>query len=130
MITTTKSYTTTTTTILWPLQRTTYFSWHPQLRAGGFCWCKVLLPARPHADGNKHILIREKMLGFSSMVLPAPSPYHKVNHTQQQLFNSPLYRTRRMLWIVVDGRSSKRLDDDQDGEWVFLLTRVVLDKGS
>jgi len=26
--------------------------------------------------------------------------------------------TRRMLWIVVDGRSWWRLDDDQDGWWV------------
>jgi len=26
--------------------------------------------------------------------------------------------TRRMLWIVVDGRSWRRLDDDKDGKWV------------
>ena len=26
--------------------------------------------------------------------------------------------TRRMLWIMVDGRSWWRLDDDQDGGWV------------
>ena len=36
-------YTTTTiTTILWPLYRSTYISRHLQLGTGGFCWCKVL----------------------------------------------------------------------------------------
>jgi len=66
---------TTTIAILRPLYRTTCISWHPQLRTGGFCWSKVLLP---HAldDGNKHIHIREKTLEFSSVVLPVLSPYH------------------------------------------------------
>jgi len=35
---------------------------------GGFCRCKVLLPACP-ADGNQCIRIREKMPEFSSAVL-------------------------------------------------------------
>ena len=39
--------TTTTTTVLWPLYRSTCVSWHLQLRTGGFCQCKVLLPLRP-----------------------------------------------------------------------------------
>jgi len=65
----------TTTTILHTLYRTTCISQHLQLRTGGFCWSKVLLPAC-HCDGNYHIQIREKMLEFSSTVLPAPSPYH------------------------------------------------------
>jgi len=38
---------TTSVTILLPLYRSTCFSWHLQLRTGGFCWCKVLLPACP-----------------------------------------------------------------------------------
>ena len=38
---------TTTTPVLWPLQRTTRVSRHPQLRIGEFCWSKVLLPACP-----------------------------------------------------------------------------------
>ena len=50
-----------TTRVLRPLYRTTCISWHLQLRTGGFCWCKVLLPA----GGNRHIRIREKMLNFS-----------------------------------------------------------------
>jgi len=44
--------------------------------------------------------------------------------------------TGRMLWIVVDGTSWWRLDDDQDSGWVgeclfwlHRLTRVVPDKG-
>ena len=37
--------TTTTTTIWWPLYRSTWVSLHLQLRTGGFFWCKVLLPA-------------------------------------------------------------------------------------
>ena len=36
-------YTTTTiTTVLRPLYRSTYISRHLQVRTGGFCWCKVL----------------------------------------------------------------------------------------
>jgi len=39
---------TTTTIVLRPLQMSTFISWHLQfLRTGGFCWCKVLLPACP-----------------------------------------------------------------------------------
>jgi len=30
-----------------PLYRSTCIGWHSQLRTGGFCWCKVLLPACP-----------------------------------------------------------------------------------
>jgi len=33
------------TTVLRQLYRSTYISWHLQLRTGRFCWCKVLLPA-------------------------------------------------------------------------------------
>jgi len=29
----------------------------------------------PYADGNQHIEIMEKTLQFSSVMLPAPSPY-------------------------------------------------------
>ena len=39
--------TTTTTIVLQPLYRSTCLSQHLQLRTGGFCWCKVLLPAFP-----------------------------------------------------------------------------------
>ena len=31
----------------WPLHRSTCVSRHFQLRTGGFCWCKVLLPTCP-----------------------------------------------------------------------------------
>jgi len=34
----------TTTTVLWPVYRSTCVSWHLQLRTGGFCSCKVFLP--------------------------------------------------------------------------------------
>ena len=66
----------TTATILWPLCRTTWtcISWHPSEE-----W-RILLEQFycPHdlADSNQCIQIREKMLEFSSMVLPARSPYH------------------------------------------------------
>ena len=30
--------------VLWPLYRSTCVSQHLQLRTGGFCWCRVLLP--------------------------------------------------------------------------------------
>jgi len=36
-----------TTTVVWPLYRSTCVRRHLQLRTGGFCWCKVLLLARP-----------------------------------------------------------------------------------
>jgi len=35
------------TTVLQPLCRTTCLSQHPQLRTGGFCQSKVLVPACP-----------------------------------------------------------------------------------
>ena len=35
------------TTVIWPLYRTTCIGWHPELRTGGFCCSKVLLPACP-----------------------------------------------------------------------------------
>jgi len=37
--------TTTATTILWSSYKATCISWHPQLRTGGFCCSKVLLPS-------------------------------------------------------------------------------------
>ena len=60
-------YIITTTTVLWPLYRSTCVSRHLPLRTGGFCWCKVL----PHAlaDVSQCIRIREKTLEFSSAVL-------------------------------------------------------------
>jgi len=60
---------TTTTTILWPLCRTIWLSWNPQLRTEA-----LLLPACPCWWQIVH-RIREKMLEFSSAVLPAQSPY-------------------------------------------------------
>jgi len=48
------------TTVLWPLYRTTCVSRHPQLRTGGFCWSRVLLPTRPcwwqlaHLDSREY----------------------------------------------------------------------------
>jgi len=38
---------TTTTIVLWPLYTSTCITWHFQLRTGGFCQCKVLLPTCP-----------------------------------------------------------------------------------
>jgi len=37
----------TTTTVLQPVYRSACISQHLQLRTGGFCWCKVLLPSCP-----------------------------------------------------------------------------------
>jgi len=39
--------TTSTTTVIRPLYRLTCVSQHLELKTGGFCWCKVLLPACP-----------------------------------------------------------------------------------
>jgi len=63
-----------TTTMLWPLYRSTCVSGHLQLGTGGFCWCKVLL-LHALADSNQHIRIREKTLEFSSTVLSTLSLY-------------------------------------------------------
>ena len=40
--------TTITTTVLWTLRRSACISWHLQLRTGGFCRCRVLLPTCPY----------------------------------------------------------------------------------
>jgi len=66
---------TTTANVLQPLYTPTCVIWHVQLRTGGFCWCKVLLPAL--ADGSQCIRIREKMLEFST-AFSTPSPYHSL----------------------------------------------------
>jgi len=62
------------TTVSWPLYSSTCVTWHLQLRTGGFCWCKVLLPAGL-TDGNQHIPVREKMPELSSTVLSILSLY-------------------------------------------------------
>ena len=54
----------TTAVVLRPLCRSTCVSRHLQLRTGGFCCCKVVLPMCP-CDSNQHIRIREKALEFS-----------------------------------------------------------------
>ena len=59
--------TTHTTNVLQPPHRSTCVSRHLQLRTGGFCWCKVLLP-HTFADGSQHIWTEEKKLDFSSTV--------------------------------------------------------------
>jgi len=58
-------------TLLLPpfFNRTTCIRWHPQLRTRGFCWSRFYC-THVVADNNQHIGIREKMLEFSSTVLP------------------------------------------------------------
>jgi len=77
----------------WLLYTATCISQHPQLRTGGFgFYCLHAL-----AYGNWHILIMQKMLEFSSTVLPA-SPYCRIkelthhskrNHGNKSNFYSP-----------------------------------------
>jgi len=64
----------TTTAVLWSLYRTACVSWQaPELRTGGFCWSKILLPACP----CWRQLVHSDWGGDTSLVvLPAPSPYH------------------------------------------------------
>ena len=81
---------TTTTTILRPLYRTTYISRHPQLRTGGFCWSKVLLPTCP-CWRQLRIQIREKTREFSWTLLPAPSPWHHVKKISSHNCNFTLW---------------------------------------
>jgi len=65
----------TTTTILQPSYWTTCVSRNSQRRTGGFCRSKVLLLARPCWWQLAQMWVRQKMLEFSSVVLPALSPY-------------------------------------------------------
>ena len=39
---------------LWPSYRSTCISWHLQLKTGGFCWWKVLLPTCPYWQQPVH----------------------------------------------------------------------------
>ena len=59
--------TTTTTTVLWPLYRSTCVSRHLQFRSAEFCWCKFYC-LHVLAHGNQHIRIREKTLEFSTVL--------------------------------------------------------------
>ena len=62
---------TTTTTVLRPLYRSTCVTWHHLLRTGGFCWCKVLLPACPCWRRPVHLdcIAITKTLGEDAVVL-------------------------------------------------------------
>jgi len=71
--------TTDTTSASQPLYRTTAISQHPQLRTGDFAGAKFHCQ-HALADGNQHTGIREKMLEFSVMRLPAPSPYNNTRN--------------------------------------------------
>ena len=43
----TNAHVTTTTTVLWPLYKSTCVSWHLLLRTVGFCWCRVFIAYMP-----------------------------------------------------------------------------------
>jgi len=62
--------------ILWPLHRSTCVSKHPNYALKNFVEAKFYCPY-VLTDGNWCIEIREKMLEFSSAVLPKSSSYHK-----------------------------------------------------
>jgi len=57
-----------TTTILWPLYRTTCISQHSQLRTGGFCWSEVLLHECPCSRQLVHLdLVEDARVLLSSV---------------------------------------------------------------
>jgi len=71
---------TTTATILWLLYRTTCINRYPQLRTGGLCWSKVLLPACPCWWQLVHSVYGEDarvlVNGVYLHLLPLPSNRH------------------------------------------------------
>jgi len=96
-----------TTIVLWPLYRSTSVSRHLQLRTGGFCWSKVLLPACPcwrqpvHSDYGEHA-------GFLLVIYIVSIPcINKRKNTH--LFNGPFpglprwASTRKVkpIWILL-----------------------------
>jgi len=76
-----------TTTVLRPLYRTTCVSQHPQLRTGGFCWSKVLLPRRPcwrqlaHLDYGEDARV---LLSGVTCTVSIPSVYLQTNNRISQ----------------------------------------------
>jgi len=58
------------TTILRPYYRSTCVSWHLQVKIGGFCWCKVRMPACPCRRQPAHL-----DSGEDARVLSKLSPY-------------------------------------------------------
>ena len=71
-----------TTTVLRPIYRTTCVSQHLQLRTGGFCLCKVLLPTCLCWRQLAHSDLGEDA-EFSLMVLPALALYHRCSKNFQ-----------------------------------------------
>ena len=71
----------TTATTLWPLYRSVCVSRHLQLRTGGFCWCKVLLPAYPCYQHPAHS-VGEKTMKFCSALL-IYLVFSRISNTQQ-----------------------------------------------
>ena len=101
--------TTTTTTISRQLHRTTC-----QLRTGGFCWSKALLPTCPCWWQQAHSE-QGADAEFSSTVLPAPSQYHLRIHTDR--LAHPL---AKLGLFNTDMTASKHWRQQQ-----FLLTRTT-----
>jgi len=76
------------TTVIWPLYKSTCNSRHPQLRTGGFCWSKVSLSACPcwwqlvHAacgeDGRVLLNGVTYTISIQYCLCSIPSPYHTV----------------------------------------------------
>ena len=89
----------TTTTILRPLYRSTCISQHLQLRSGGFCWCKVLLPACPcwqqpvHSDYGEDAGVL-----LNSVIYTTSIPLHSTtSRTQLLLLHDKQGYTTKLL---------------------------------
>ena len=73
--------------ILWPLYRSTCVSRHTQLRTGGFCWSKVLLPTCPcwqqlvHFNYGADARVLLNRVTCTISVLQPQSLHQITNHT-------------------------------------------------
>jgi len=88
-----------TTTMLWPLCRSTCVSWNPQLRTTGFYWCKVCC-LHAAADSNYS---RENMQTVFT---------HTITHP----FNGPLSGTTRVSRYQ-KGSTNLDFTEARDSEW-------------
>jgi len=78
--------------LLWQLYRSSCFSQHHQLRTGGFCWCRLLLPACPCWQHPVHLDKGEDTGVLSSVNYTASIPYVSVPYV-------PLYQLKQWAYL-------------------------------
>jgi len=101
-----------TTTILWPLYRSTCISWHLHLQLEDSVGEKFYCP-HTLADGNRHVQISEKMLDFSAALstlsLYLLSPYSFVSEFENNGVHCGRLSLMQLCYCIPSNRFTDNL---------------------